>query len=133
MAKQHCVGENRILSFSTCYNLGADTPCFEKAPVSGTIDSIEKPICGPHCQHSLWFEYCNIAKTAMIEHHLLNLRHFEGTYPESSLRAKYEGISPWDISAQVRLLRHLSFEVVCLCDRFAIYGSYVVNIGGQVP
>jgi hypothetical protein len=133
MAEQHCVGENRILSFSACNNLGADTPCLEKATICSTIATIEKPISGPHGQHSVRFENSNIAKSAMIENHLLNLGHFEGTYPESSLGTEYEGIGPWDISAQVRLLRHLPFKVICLCDGFAINGSYVVNIGGQVP
>jgi hypothetical protein len=120
MPEQDCVGENRILAFGSCNNLGGDTPCSEEAVICVAVGAIVKPVSCSHCHYSLRFENSDIAKSAMIEHHLLNLRHFKGTYPESSLRAEFEGIGPWDISSQVRLLRHLTFEIICLSDGFAI-------------
>lgn len=120
MPEQDCVGEYRILAFGACNNLGGNTPCSEEAVICVTVGAIVKPVSCSNCHDSLRFENSDIAKSAMIVHHLLNLRHFNCTYPESSLRAEFEGIGPWDISSQVWLLRHLTFEVICLCDRFAI-------------
>jgi hypothetical protein len=120
MSEQDCVGEYRILAFGSGNNLCSDTPCSEEAIICVTVSAIVKPVSCSHCHDCLRLQNSDIAKSSLIMHHLLNLRHFQGTYPESSLRAEFEGIGPWDISSQVRLLRHLAIIVICLCDGFAI-------------
>jgi hypothetical protein len=120
MPEQDCVGEYRILAFGSGNNLGGDTPCSEEAIICVTVSAIVKPVSCSHCHDRLRLQNRDIAKSALIIHHLLHLSHFQGTYPESSLRAKFEGIGPWDISSQIRLLRYLAIIVICLCDGFAI-------------